>query len=529
MGKHKKRREKVEYQPAEESRSVNIDKYLDIGLIILLFMVVFLMNLPLSKLEFMQPDGSGYLDMGRNLFTGKGAVISYNINQYWPGKYYPFLPYMQPVYGIVAGLVWMLFGLQGVITFNMLTLAGNSVLLYKIVRLYSDSFTSFLIGLFIGLSHVLIFPAISPLTEQLNLFFLLLALFVYLRYEKAAVWTGLILAVSCLTRIASFYNVAAFILSILIIKRFSKEALKELMRFLLGFLAVFLTYEIFCFLRYGVFYPEYLKAAKIYKSAEIYPGAFYKDAIPTLNMPDIKVGSEGVFANIWVSLTGFFEIFDMLKFVYILAPGYLIYDFIKKRRTPILVLLFLNGFAVIGGYTLAHTWSKIYEFSRFSVIPFTMLGALGFLSLKAIFSGLMDQRWEKRFPAIFIIIMLVFLGFHIRSHRRFTSFYLNVYPTKFESYTQSRDMIYEWIRDNSQEDDLIASAFLRDAFFMERPIVSLPRDEALTEKNLRDYLEIYKPKYVLAHDPKVVDILVKIGFKLRIRSGNLFLFGQDGN
>lgn len=504
-------------------------KYIDFLLISVLFLIIFLTNLPLANTELMQPDGSGYLDMGRNLFSSKGAVISYNLNQYWPGKYYPFLPYIQPLYGIIAGLIWLLFGLKAVIGFNILLLAINCVLLYKIIKLYSDSVTSFLIALFIGFSKDIIFPAIAPLTEHLHLFFLLLSIFIYLRYKNTHFLVGILLAISCLVRASSFYNVLAFVIAIVILKGFSKAALKEYFKLTFGFLIIILSYEMFCYIKYGVFYPEYLVAAKIYRSAEIYSGAFYTDGIPVLNMPPLKLGMDVIIVNIRNNFLGFIEVFRHIKFVLFLAPLYFIFDLIK-RRTPLLIIFFFQGACVLLGYTLSQTWSPIYEFSRFSVIPIITLGSIGFLSLKEIVSRFFSKTVEKRFPAIFIIIIsiflyfgIIFLYFGIKDYLLFRNHWRNIYPQEVMAYRENRDEVYEWIRTNTSKDALIASDFLADSFLFERPFISLPPGKALIAKNMNDFLKIYRPEYVLTSNKAVVNYLKNMGLKEKKRSGILIL------
>ncbi|MFH1867410.1 MAG: hypothetical protein ABH843_00440 [Candidatus Omnitrophota bacterium] len=502
------------------------ERIIELSLIAVLFLSVFFINLPMASIEFLQPDGCGYLDMGRNLFTGKGAVISYNINQYWSGKYYPFLPYMQPLYGIIAGGIWLLFGLSAVSGFNILLMALSCVLLYKILRMHTDKYSSFLISIFVGFSTTLLFVAIAPLTEQLNLFILILTIFVYLRYDDRKFLVGLLLALNCLVRASSLYIVFWFMVSIVVISGFSKEKLKGCLKVAAGFLAAFLSYEIFCYIRYGVFYPEYLLPAKIYRSAAMYPGAFYQDKMPTLNMPALKVGADIVFTNIGKNIVGFIENFQNLKFVLLLIPPYVIFNIIKKRN-PLSIIFFFQGLGIIVGYTLSHTWDPVYEFARFSVIPFTMLASLGFLAIRDIFSNMLPERIERRFPVVFFIIISIFFYFHIIEYKGFRNFYLNIYPQKFQDYTIDRDMMYEWIKKNTGKEDLIATTFLRDAVFLDRPVVSVPRENWLSRKNVEDFIRIYKPKYVLTKDKELIVMLDSLGFKLKNKSKYMILLGEE--
>ena len=73
---------------------------------------------------------------------------------------------MQPLYPVAAGLVFRLLGLKAVIGFNILLLALNFVLVYKLLRLAADTITSFLAVLLVSFSGNIVFTAIFPWTEQ---------------------------------------------------------------------------------------------------------------------------------------------------------------------------------------------------------------------------------------------------------------------------------------------------------------------------------------------------------------------------
>lgn len=518
----KKRRKR---KNSSNSSSVDFGRtrYIDFILGASIFLLIFLTNVSLAKIEFLQPDSSGYLDMGRNLFSGRGAFISYNLNQYWPGKYYPFLPYIQPIYGIIAGFIWIFFGLKAVIGFNIFLHAINYVLLFAILRLYSDRITSFLIAVFMAFSPDLIFSAIAPLTEELHLFFLFFAILAYVRYKDANFWVGVILALSCLVRISSIYNVIAFLLAMFIIKGFSKEAFKGYGKALLGFLMILGTYELFCYYVYGVFYPEYLTAAKIYRSAEIYPGAFYKIGIPVLNMPPLKLSIDAIGKNILSNLTGFIKGFGVIKFIMPLAVIFFIFDILKKK-TPVIIILFLQGFAIFLGYALIHGWSPIYEFSRFSMITIITLGGLGFLAIRETADWLFLEI-KKPFVISIALFAAIFAVFAYIEFKEYASFRKNCdfFLQRNITYRKQRDEIHQWIKRNTENDDLIASDYLADAFLLERPFVSLPPGEALNEKNIKRYLDIFKPECVLTYNETLAVYLKNVGFREVMKKEQMIL------
>ena len=482
-----------------------------------LLSIIFLTNLPIAGTELMSPDASGYLDMGRNLFSGKGAVVSYNLYQFWPGRSHPFLPYMQPIFPVMAGLIWSLFDIKAVIGFNIGLFAVNCVLLYKLLRLRADVLTSGLVVLFMGFSPVLINTAIWPWTEQLHLFFLLSAILLYLGYKKSHFWVGAILALSCLVRVAGFYNVFAFGAAILMLQGWSKEACRDYVKIAAGFLTVLLPYEAFCFIRYGIFYPEYLAAAKTYRMAGIAAGAFYSDGFPVLNMPLV---AGDTLANIRQHLAGFMTAFGIFKFVFVLAPVYVALNFLKTR-TPLLIIFFLQGVCTMLFYMGSLSWLPDIETDRYSLIPFIALGSIGFLAIRAILDALFSGKAKRGAPIAFSLAALLFLSLGFRSYVPFRHFYMHTYPEMHKAYRESRDEIYAWIKENTAKDDLIASYFSADAFLLERPFVSLPSGAALTHKDLISFLDIYRPEYILTPHEEFALFLKERGFVEARRSGLL--------
>ncbi|UCC94805.1 MAG: glycosyltransferase family 39 protein [Candidatus Omnitrophota bacterium] len=525
MEKHKKSKEQREKY---EQRDKNREKQVDLLLILGLFIVILLPNLGLANLELISPDASGYLDMGRNLFSGRGAITSYNLYQFWPGKYHPFLPYMQPLYPIVAGLIWILFNLKAVIAFNIVLLSLNCILIYKIIRLKADYLTSALIALFMGFSQNLVFSAIYPWTEHLHLFFVLLAIYLYLRYEKSQFLVGVLLGVSCLTRVAGFYNIFAFGVALLILRGFSKDAFKGYLKIALGFLSIFLSYEIFCYAKYGILYPQYIGAARTYGFSWFHPGAFYKPTLPVLNAPPPSITTELAFKNIRNHLSSFIGVFGYAKFVFIVAPLYIIFD-IWKRKTALFIVFFFQALVIMLGCVWGLRATPGIEALRYSLIPFITLGIIGFLSIKYIFESLSPKKRMKRyFFIIFLSLVSILFYFHIqKGYLPFRKEWAKRHPQRFGAYHEARDRMYAWIRENTDKDVLIASEFLADPVFFDRPFVSLPVGEALTAENFRDYLNIYKPDYVLTYHEQLVKFLKAFGFVEKKRSGSMVLLGKS--
>ncbi len=505
----------------KESRK---DALKDLSFIAAIFLVVAVSHLPLAKTELMSPDASGYLDMGKNLFSGKGAVISFNLYQYWPGKYYPSLPYMQPLYSVLAGLVWALFGLKAVIGLNIILLAVNCAVFYMVIRFNADPLTSLLLALFIGFSKNFVFTAIFPWTEQLHLLFLLTAIFIYLKWERSAVAIGMLFGLSYLVRVAGSYNIVAFGMALVALKGFSKAAVKEYIKMTTGFLLIFVPYELFCYLKYKAFYAEYLTAARIYRAAEVFPGAFYKKGVPVLNMPAFKIDAKTLSLNAYVHFMDYVAAFRHIKFALVLVPVYVIYDLLK-RKGALYVIFFFQGAGVMFFYIASLAWLPEIESVRYSLIPIMMLGSAGFLYAREILGTFFPEKLKKSFPALFLIVLACFVFVEIRDYLPFRSYYMNSYRKEYGGYRQARDEMYAWIKANTGRDDLIASHLLADPCLFERPVVSLPSGKAVNDKNVKDFLGIYAPAYVLTMEANkgFIDFLMNIGFTDAKRCGGLVL------
>ena len=81
---------------------------------------------------------------------------------------------------------------------------------------------------------------------------------------------------------------------------------------------ILLTYEVFCYINYGAFYPVSNIRLKTRIMAINYPGANYQNKIPVLilppNMLSLKIDKEIIISNIRSYLIDTYNIFGYLKF-----------------------------------------------------------------------------------------------------------------------------------------------------------------------------------------------------------------------
>lgn len=442
-------------------------------------------------------------------------MISYNIYQYWQGRYYPALPFIQPVYPILAGLLMFFFNLKAVILFNILLLSINCVLIYLIVRLYYNRVFGLLISLLMGLSEPIVYTAMYPWTEQLHLFLILLTMLIYLKFDKfknRGYLLGILLGISFLVRAASVFNILAFGLALVLLNGVSKEAIQGYLKVALGFLMVFLPYEIFCFIRYQAFYPQYFKAAYISTYSVLYEGAYYQDHLPVLRMKPLNINGDLIIKHIYSHLIDLLRWFKHLKFVLILAPLHIIMNRSKKKN-HLLILLFSQGIFVMTGYTLSLTLTPGMETSRYLLIPYITWGCIGFLAIQKIFNYFFYKKNKKFATHGLIIILSFFLTFQLKNHFIYIHKVQQLYIAENVN-RMNRDIIFDWIKTNTKKDDLIACdlSLTLDAFLFERPTVRLPAGKAATMKNIEDFFRIYQPEYVLTTDNPLIEWLVTKGY-----------------
>ena len=508
-------------------------RVLDLLLPILIFLSIIYLNLPLANNELMSHDTSCYLDMGRNFFLRKEAVISYNCYNFWPGKFYPFLPYMPPLYPIVAGFIWYLSNsIKVVIAFNIVLLAFNCVLLYKIIRTKLDCLSSFLVVLYISFSHNLIYTAIWPLTEQLHLLFLLLSILIYINNQKTSFIVGILFALSCLVRVASFFNVIGFLIAITIAKGSFRESMKDYFKFVSGFLIIFLIYEIVCYTKYGSFYPQYPLATKNSYASTCWPGATYKNSIPALCIHMPSLPTTVILSNMLRNLKVFSnELLPIIKFGSVSIILCFIFGFYKKEGLLFFIFLF-QGLAVIVGYVVSYYFlSQGFSADSYAIIPLITFACIMFFSMRKIIDKLAIGNLRGFSKIAFAVCISAFLALEMPRYKRFMNEYTICRPKSDVTiiFKQKREQVYPWIRENTKENDLIAGNLIADAFLLHRPVVALYAGAYPTEENLRAFLEVYKPTYVLIGRPSkpsnayLVTLLKKIGLVERKRIGEFIL------
>ena len=480
------------------------------------------MNLPFAAKQFLSPDASLYLDATRNVASGRGAIVSFNQYQFWRGASHPLWAYTQPFFPLLAAVPFKLGGVRGVITFNIFLFAVNCGLVYLITRRAAGALAGFAAAMIAGFSYNAMYTAIYPWTEQLFLTIILGVFYIYAGMGEGApdffscgkryFWMGVLLGLSCLARAMGFYAGFIFFTAVLLIGGWAGN--KRYGFFLLfgGFLAVTAGYEIFCLIKYHTFYPEYIRASLNYNNARHFPGAFYTAGNYALYAPPAPaafLAKPADFLNCLKVLSVLFGPFLILLLIPLVcfAKGAWRY---AGRLVKLIFCYGLLNFLMI----IFFMEDMGLELMRLLLVPFITM----------IVGGVILIAREKRFLRIaFIPVVACCLIMAAASYFSFRYYMLGGYSDEIKARRTAQEPLYRWIEKNTRQGDVIAAQFIDEAFWLNRPVVALPLGAMVNEKNIRDFIRIYKPRYVLAQDERVIAFCRQAGFSDEIKSAGLLL------
>jgi len=464
-----------------------------------LFILVFTLicNLPLVFLQFLTPDGCLYLDMGRNIFEGKGAILTLNLHFAWTGYSYPSLPYLHPVYPIIAGFIWTLtHSIEAVLVFNVALLTVCALLLYQVYKIVATREIAFLGALIYALLRDSRLVAGMPLTDYLHFTIILVVLLILFKNRgyKNTLIAGLLIGFAFLVRVANLYAAIAIGLALLL----STEGrflfrLKRSLLYGVGILLIILPYELFCYLHYHIWYPQYTSATKAYTFALEEPSSHFVYGNPTLVFtPEFTTWEHIKFLarNTTLHLIQFTS---YLPFTIITALC--IYFFRRLRRRfgqfEILTLVLLLLFSVVG-YSVSIYWWKMIETWRYSIIPVACglpLAAMGLHRLFAYFR----QGYRPWGRMVFAFVLLLSLGLNLYALALYDIFI----PKSVTIMKAERESALTFVAENSVPGDLVATNSTYFMFLFDRPVITLPHGKILTEENLKDFLRIHQPMLIV--------------------------------
>ncbi|MBF0521786.1 MAG: glycosyltransferase family 39 protein [Candidatus Omnitrophica bacterium] len=504
--------------------------------ILLIFSLCFFSKILPASFGRITADACGYLDIMRNILSGHGPVISYNLYQKWSGNvFYPALPYMQPLFSIVIIPIFYIFkSIAAINIFNVILSAANSVILYGLLHKRFNPSLAFWSAILVGISPSMIHTSVFPWTEQLHLFLLLISLLFLLsgletESGKKMFIAGAISSINCLTRFANLYVIFSILLALLFIHHLVKNINKRsLFLFFLGLVLPLFLYELFCVLRYHEFYPAYSRAAYTFNLAERFPGAYYKTAgTPILNMPERNTLDQLslLIHNVPHHIEDFLDQLGGMSFLIIPIIFYIFY---QTNPVEIILLMLLAG--NIFGYSLNFYFLSKIEILRYSLIPYVAIIPLVLILTQGI-GKILKERFKFIHPkTIFFISVTILLTIYMKD-----VFHGNIYfyDKKFvlqqEDYKKQDLTAFHFIEEHSTPTDLIATDHIQGIFPLNRPTVSLPPEKSVTLLNLKDYLQIYRPKFILTITDNYDEFLIKLGYHIGFHEEFVNVWTKNAN
>lgn len=444
--------------------------------------------------------------------AGRGLVTSFNVYQYWPGIFYPVLPFIHSGLSLVLAAIYFIFPtVKALIMSNFLVAFLNSYLIFLIAKkLYQDRVIAYWAAFLIAATVSMEITVLRVLTEQFSLLVLLTAVWLFVSDEhlsrKKLNLIGLLLGAGVFIRSASIIYPLAFALALLLGKREGSGRAKEVFTIFAWPLAIIAGYELFIYLRFNTFFPQYPEAFKNYYLAVTTGGQFFSKA-PVVQ-PDAAVLNMNYF---------FMNISEMSRVVFCILRALVLFSFfrffniLKERNKGELLLFWL--FVLQASSTLIfYTYMRIGEFqwTRFLLLPVIALVVFGIKALKDF-----SQKFFPRAKFFFFhsFLAIVFLSNFYQSYK-----VVEFYWQEEEKGQKAGELIsaLDWVKKNTGELDLIAaSEYVIGGVYLERPTVALPLYNTLNRKNLADFIGIYKPKAVICEKTLLIGSeLEALGYRI---------------
>jgi len=416
---------------------------------------------------------------------------------------FPSLAYGSFVYPLILAMILKVSGSLFMAAFLNVILAGvNAVMLYLILdNIYHNARLSFYGAILSSVSFSAFITSIHIWSEQVHLLILLFAILYFLRHWEHIrpvnlLFLGIVLALGYLTRVAGLFNLLAFALFIFLKNGFKKQAWVLTGYLLLGFLAVVIPYQLFCFFNYRMFYPQYIKMD--WDRARVFGGYFDAQGIPVLRSVSFSGFSRvlSFFYPLWAKLVlSIKEIYINLGFLsfFLFASRQKENPGINWKQDLLWVIAIIN-FAGVIIYPMFR-FSEL-DISRYSLISCFLLMPIALASLLRIFA-LLGTKFNARFcnaVAIGLVnICLLTLGSYYSS---FSGKPLNRIIRARQNLERE---VFAWIKGNSFSAQRIGlcPSLIQEGFQLNRPVVCVPDRALLTSQNLQSFLKIYNPAFMI--------------------------------
>ncbi|MFH0877095.1 MAG: glycosyltransferase family 39 protein [Candidatus Omnitrophota bacterium] len=435
-----------------------------------------------------------YLDIARNIATGKGFVVSFNGYQYWPGAYHSALAYVHVGLPLFLSVFYPFFkAIEGFILVNAVLAVINCFLIFRLVkRITENKIWAVWVAVLAASTVCMQNTVLRILTEQLSFLVTLAALCVFAAPDRLSrhriLLVGFLLAAGMLIRSSSILLLLAFALALGLERRPGRERLRDIFFLCLCPLILFVAYQVLVYARTNAFFPEYPRAFKNFYVATWLTGGNFFPELPVVR----PVGSYAALAklgvNAWEALRVFF---CTLRVLFFLALWQFIRIFRQRdRREMVLLMVAVLPFAAI---LVFYPYVRLHEFElvRFllpSVVALLIIGIRGLSDF--------GQRFLPRTKALFFhaVLFVIFASNYYQSYK-----VLEIYWHKETRQTVGQlEAVPVWLKQNTSSEDLIAAQeVLYGLVYLDRPVVAVPFRNTLSQNNLEAFIRIYKPAVII--------------------------------
>ncbi len=209
------------------TKSIHTISQWDIAFAVLIPLSILIVNDPFSQVRVLTADACEYLNIATNFAHGKGFNISYNVHLSFLTPYFSAFAFKAPLFPFFAAMLIAFKGIAAVYFFNLLLSSINGLLFYAILRIKVQEWTAFLWTVFFTFSKSFIFAAFTPWSEQWHLCLILLATVLFLQSSGREFLIGGILALAFLTRAATIYNGAGFLIAVFFLHGINADSLRR--------------------------------------------------------------------------------------------------------------------------------------------------------------------------------------------------------------------------------------------------------------------------------------------------------------
>ncbi len=472
-------------------------------------------------------DTHTYLEIGRNLFEGRGFITRYNVVYGWSGTpTHPGLAYYNPIYCLLIAIPWQLSKSTAVLAIwaTVIPALANTVLLAWLVRRSLGNFLALLCAVGYLLlpstyTNITLISAEHPMVT-LELILLLLVQLLAPRGDRAWFWIGLALAVGYLIKVSILIAAPALLLGLLLTRAGGpsarlRQAVRPTLLFVVGFGAILVPFNLVAKATTGKWYPEYPLLARNWSMATLYGGELVPEspavrpdpeALPNVvDCADLVIDNLGAMSR---ALTG--ELGFLLLFV---ALGFSTAVWLRWHDA---VFLFCLGAAFLVAYPVTYYWLSLTReagsAARYALHVAPFWYPLGVAGIAAVLARTGLHPLLRQIAVFAVWGVLAFPSTYALLRRQATL------PAR-NTVTAALEQSMAACRQLTQPDDLVAIAgaapWVFGSMYLDRPVITLPQVQLDTPENAARLLRIYSPKLVIPGNARGIHAVIEaMGYRL---------------